>query len=89
MLPSPLTRVRQPTISFLALCAHEYTITIFNEIRYVWRHKYTFATVLFAFNRYAVWVESGFFFHLAFGNLTTIDVSFCVGIDARYVMHDG
>lgn len=73
--PLPFTLAQHPTFSTQALCAYEYIITIFDEIRYVWRHKYTFPTALFAFNRYAVWVESGFYFHLALGDLTTIDVS--------------
>lgn len=64
---------RVAVISALALCTYEYMITLFYEIRYVWRHKYTFATALFAFNRYAVWVETGILVYLAFGDLETAE----------------
>ncbi|KAF9779783.1 hypothetical protein BJ322DRAFT_339784 [Thelephora terrestris] len=68
-------RNRATVVSILALCAYEYIITLYDEIRYVWKHKYTFATFLFAFNRYAVWVETCFLLYLAFGDLTTNDVN--------------
>ena len=54
---------------------YEYIITLFDEIRYVWRHKYSFATCLFAFNRYVVWIETALQLYVNFGDLTTIDVS--------------
>ena len=54
---------------------YEYIITLFDEIRYVWRHKYSFATVLFAFNRYLVWIECALQLYVNFGDLTTEDVS--------------
>ena len=58
-----------------ALYLYEYIITLSDEIRYIWRHKYSFATLLFAFNRYAVWIETALQLYIVFGDLTTADVS--------------
>jgi hypothetical protein len=54
---------------------YEYIITVHDEIRYVWKHKRSFATFLFAFNRYAVWVETALQLYIAFGDLASVDVS--------------
>lgn len=59
-----------------ALYLYEYIITLFDEIRYVWRHKYSFATVLFTINRYIIWVETALQLFMAFGDLRTVDVSY-------------
>jgi len=61
---------------------YEYAITLYDEIRYVWKHKYSFATFLFAFNRYAVWLETALQLYTTFGDLTTINVSY-FGINMR------
>ena len=69
---------------------YEYAITLLAEIRYVWRHKYSFATFLFAFNRYVVWIETALQLYITFGDLMTVDVSGTfisrlIGIDYRSV----
>jgi hypothetical protein len=64
---------------------YEYIITLLDEIRYVWRHKYSFATVLFAFNRYLVWIEIALQLYITFGDLTTVDVS-NFGIDMLWLI---
>ena len=58
-----------------ALYVYEYAITLFDEIRYVWKHKYSFATFLFTVNRYAVWIETALQLYITFGDLATVDVS--------------
>ena len=64
---------------------YEYIITLFDEIRYVWKHKYSFATFLFAFNRYAVWIEIALQLNITFGDLATVDVSDC-GISISHLI---
>jgi len=54
---------------------YEYVITLYDEVRYVWKHKYSFATFLFGFNRYVVWIEIALQLNIAFGDLQTVDVS--------------
>lgn len=75
---------------FQALYVYEYAITLLAEIRYVWRHTYSFATFLFAFNRYVVWIETALQLYITFGDLMTVDVSGTfisrpIGIDYRSV----
>jgi hypothetical protein len=86
---SPFGASRYPDTSpfrppFQALFVYEYAITLFDEIRYVWKHKYSFATFLFAFNRYVVWIEIGLQLYVSFGDLMTADVS-CVDIVWRLI----
>ena len=68
-LKAPLTHTYQ------ALFVYEYLITLFDEIRYVWKHKYSIATILFAINRYIVWIEITLQLYMNFGDLTNNDVS--------------
>jgi len=67
------SRTRAATISLLALFVYEYLITLFDEIRYVWKHKYSIATILFAVNRYIVWIEITLQLYISFGNMTSDD----------------